>query len=212
MSSALYFRDSETGEFTEIKTIIGPRGRDGKSAYEVAKENGFDGSIEDWLESLNGINGVSITVQAVNESVEDGGNNVLTFSNGTTLTIKNGNKGSDGTPGRAGVDGRSAYQIAVDHGFEGTEEEWVDSLSSINDELHFVPNSEQDEESDDLTLLTWNEREKLIQDVIEALGTPVFGRLDENKVITLSGELAPGTYTLKYDGTDAVIGTIVVEG
>lgn len=38
-----------------------------------------------------------------------------------------------------GKDGKSAYQIAVDHGFEGTEEEWLESLkgkdgaSSIDD-------------------------------------------------------------------------------
>lgn len=29
---------------------------------------------------------------------------------------------------RYGVDGKSAYEIAVEHGFEGTEEEWLDSL------------------------------------------------------------------------------------
>ena len=30
--------------------------------------------------------------------------------------------------GRDGTDGKSAYQIAVDHGFIGTEQEWLDSL------------------------------------------------------------------------------------
>lgn len=28
----------------------------------------------------------------------------------------------------SGLDGASAYQIAVEHGFEGTEEEWLESL------------------------------------------------------------------------------------
>lgn len=27
-----------------------------------------------------------------------------------------------------GEDGKSAYEIAVEHGFEGTEEEWLESL------------------------------------------------------------------------------------
>lgn len=27
-----------------------------------------------------------------------------------------------------GLQGKSAYEIAVDHGFEGTEEEWLESL------------------------------------------------------------------------------------
>ena len=30
--------------------------------------------------------------------------------------------------GGAGADGKSAYEIAVDNGFEGTEEEWLASL------------------------------------------------------------------------------------
>lgn len=33
--------------------------------------------------------------------------------------------GGNGTPGK---DGDSAYQIAVNHGFEGSEEEWLESL------------------------------------------------------------------------------------
>ncbi len=39
-----------------------------------------------------------------------------------------GGPGKDGSPGSAGADGESAYQIAVDNGFEGTEEEWLASL------------------------------------------------------------------------------------
>ena len=30
--------------------------------------------------------------------------------------------------GRDGTDGKSAYQVAVDNGFVGTEQEWLDSL------------------------------------------------------------------------------------
>lgn len=45
--------------------------------------------------------------------------------------------GGGGTPG---ADGKSAYEIAVDEGFQGTEEEWLESLQgppgsdSISDE------------------------------------------------------------------------------
>lgn len=35
---------------------------------------------------------------------------------------------SSGGPGRPGKNGKSAYEIAVDNGFEGTEQEWLDSL------------------------------------------------------------------------------------
>lgn len=36
--------------------------------------------------------------------------------------------GGTGAPGRKGDPGSSAYEIAVDNGFEGTESEWLDSL------------------------------------------------------------------------------------
>ena len=38
--------------------------------------------------------------------------------------------GSGGVPGPAG---KSAYEIAVDDGFEGTQKEWLDSLKAIAD-------------------------------------------------------------------------------
>lgn len=41
-----------------------------------------------------------------------------------------GINGKDGTDGVDGQDGKSAYQIAVDLGFEGSEQEWLDSLKS----------------------------------------------------------------------------------
>ena len=54
-------------------------------------------------------------------------------------------------------------------------------------------------------------RDGIIEEVIAALGTPVFGRIDENNNIILSGELIKATYTVKYenaDGTLIKIGTI----
>ena len=33
-----------------------------------------------------------------------------------------------GPAGESGADGKSAYQSAVEKGFEGTEEEWLESL------------------------------------------------------------------------------------
>ena len=39
-----------------------------------------------------------------------------------------GSQGPQGEQGPAGADGKSAYQIAVDGGFEGTEEDWLTSL------------------------------------------------------------------------------------
>ena len=56
-----------------------------------------------------------------------------------------------------------------------------------------------------------SDRESIVQEVIAALGTPVFGTVDEDNNIILSGDLAGGTYTVKYekaDGSTVIIGTI----
>lgn len=45
--------------------------------------------------------GTSITISSVVESAEDGGNNVVTFSDGSVLNVKNGNKGDSGTGGNS---------------------------------------------------------------------------------------------------------------
>lgn len=39
--------------------------------------------------------------------------------------------GPKGDNGDAGLDGLSAYQIAVNNGFIGTEQEWLDSLTGV---------------------------------------------------------------------------------
>lgn len=54
----------------------------------------------------NGKDGTSVTVTNVTTSSADGGSNVVTFSDGKTVTIKNGSKGSTGD---TGADGNAIY-------------------------------------------------------------------------------------------------------
>jgi len=79
----------------------GEKGTDGKSAYQIAVEQGYQGSESDWLSSLKGDKG-------------DKG--------------EKGNTGAKGNPGQDGTDGKSAYAIAVEHGYEDSEEKWLLSL------------------------------------------------------------------------------------
>lgn len=51
------------------------------------------------------IKGESVTVTSVSESTEDGGSNVVTFSDGKTLTVKNGRKGNSGGGSGGGSSG-----------------------------------------------------------------------------------------------------------
>lgn len=79
----------------------------GLSTYEIAVKNGFTGTEEEWLQSLNGKDG---------KNGADGRDGV----DGT-----NGTNGKDGVNGK---DGKSAYEVAVSNGFVGTEQEWLASL------------------------------------------------------------------------------------
>ena len=58
--------------------------------------------IVDVMDGMDGTDGTSVTVTKVTESTEDGGSNVVTFSDGKTLTVKNGNKGETGEKGDPG--------------------------------------------------------------------------------------------------------------
>ena len=58
--NALKSKDKELEEkVTSLETsaVPGPKGADGKSAYEIAKENGYTGTKEEWLQSLKGERG-----------------------------------------------------------------------------------------------------------------------------------------------------------
>lgn len=167
-------------------------GTNGKSAYEIAVENGFVGTEAEWLESLKGqdgkdaesptieiddggywiINGKPTDVLAVAQDGKDGvdgkdGQDGKDGEDGITPTITissdgywvinnvktnvkakgedgadgkdgingtDGIDGKDGTNGTDGADGKSAYDIAVENGFVGTEAEWLESLKGQDGE------------------------------------------------------------------------------
>lgn len=73
-----------TDEFTLLENAISKA----KSAYQIAVENGFEGTETEWLESLNGM---GITSTEINES----GELVLTYSDGS-ITNAGVVKGKDG--------------------------------------------------------------------------------------------------------------------
>lgn len=124
------------GDSTNLGKIVGKDGLDGTngqnglSAYEIAKNGGFIGTKEDWLESLkgekgeqgeqgiqgiqgiqgeqgekgqNGADGIGITNSEINKN----GELVITYSNNTVdnLGVVVGADGKDGTNGTNGVDG-----------------------------------------------------------------------------------------------------------
>lgn len=45
-------------DYKDIQFVRGLNGENGKSAYELAVDNGFDGSEQEWLASLHGKDGI----------------------------------------------------------------------------------------------------------------------------------------------------------
>ena len=105
--------------YQQLLQKISEKGGNGKSAFEIAVENGFVGTETEWLESLKGKDGA---VGAQGEQGPPGADG---------QPGKNGEQGSPGVDGRDGLDGtngKSAFEIAVENGFVGTEAEWLESL------------------------------------------------------------------------------------
>ena len=113
----------------------GEGGGDGKSAYQIAVDNGFTGTREEWLESLKGADGEAgadgqdgTDGKSAYQIAQDAGFEGTEAEWLSSLNGADGADGDDGAPGTDGADGKSAYQVALDNGFEGTEAEWLASL------------------------------------------------------------------------------------
>lgn len=99
---------------TILNGISGKPGADGKSAYQIAVDNGFSGDEKTWLESLVGKQGE----QGIQGPQGEQG--------------PQGLQGETGPQGEKGDDGKSAYDIAKSEGFSGTTEEWLASLKGAD--------------------------------------------------------------------------------
>ncbi len=121
--------------------------QDGKSAYEIAVEYGFEGTELEWLESLKGADGKD---GADGKNGADGRDGVDGINGINGVDGLNGSDGVDGTDGvdgrdgRDGIDGKdgmdgknglSAYEIALQHGYTGTIEEFVALLLGTGSDI-----------------------------------------------------------------------------
>ncbi len=106
----------------------GSNGSNGKSAYELAVEGGYEGTVTEWLASLVGETGAQGATGAPGERGKSA----------YELAVENGYEGTEeewletliGKDGAPGGTGKSAYELAQEvGGFEGTLEEWLESLA-----------------------------------------------------------------------------------
>lgn len=57
-------------------------------------------------------------------------------------------------------------------------------------------------------------KEEIVREVLESIGTPIFGIVDSDNEVVLTGQLADGTYSIKYEmenGNTVNIGNLVLD-
>ena len=105
--------------------IQGPKGDPGKSTYQLAIDSGFVGSESDWLTSLKGEKGDQ---GPKGDPGEQGIQGPKGNPGEQGIQGPKGNPGEQGIQGPKGDPGKSAYQVAVDNGYSGSESDWLTSL------------------------------------------------------------------------------------
>lgn len=87
--------------------------------------------IDEKLKKVDNIqDGTSVTVSSVIESTADGGSNVIIFSDGKTVTIKNGSTGATGAPG---------IHIGSEPPTDSDIMAWIDPDGVATDHLQLTP-------------------------------------------------------------------------
>ena len=130
------FADGETFQQKfnngELKGQDGVSGADGIAPHIGDNGNWFIGETDTHKPSrgadgVSGNDGVGIAKSEVNT----GGELVITYSNGDSANLGK-IVGKDGLDGTNGQNGLSAYEIAKNGGFIGTEEDWLKSLKGTD--------------------------------------------------------------------------------
>lgn len=123
--------------------LASPKGEPGKSAYEIAVEEGFSGTVSEWLASLKGPSGEKGEDGQDGTTPHIGGNGNWYLGERDTGVQAQGPKGNpgadgkDGAPGKDGADGKNGTNgkdgltTAVNIG--GTTTQHVNGLIAIPD-------------------------------------------------------------------------------
>ncbi len=118
----------------------------------------------------NGKAGTSVTVSSVSESTADGGSNVVTFSDGKTLTVKNGKNGADGkTPY---IKNKTWWIGDIDTGIKAEGADGKDYVLTASDKIEIAEKAV--ELIEDMPDYVKTEAESVIDRVLSAQGNRTF--------------------------------------
>lgn len=111
--------------------LASPKGEPGKSAYEIAVEEGFSGTVSEWLDSLKGPSGEKGEDGQDGTTPHIGGNGNWYLGERDTGVQAQGPKGNPGADGKDGAPGKDGLTTAVNIG--GTTTQHVNGLITIPD-------------------------------------------------------------------------------
>ena len=176
-------------------------GADGKSAYQIALDNGFEGTETEWLASLKGDKGDKGDTGAQGEQGlpgekgekgDTGAQGIQGIQGIQGEKGDKGDKGDTGATGATGAAGKSAYDYAKEGGYTGTEIEFIQKLAKD------IPTITQEAgESESLVM-----SQKAVTDLVsEAIGTG--GGSTEYETVDSVEEMTDTSkqYVLKETGT-----------
>lgn len=120
MTTLTFSKADAASQNTTVNLLI-EAGMDGLSAYQIAVNNGFKGTEQEWLESLQGPAGAQGPQGPQGETGPQGPQG------------EPGPQGSQGEPGPQGTPGESAYQAYQSAGGTLSEEEFNSALTKVPD-------------------------------------------------------------------------------
>lgn len=119
-----------TDTWTDLGPFRGLNGTNGKTNFELAQDEGFEGTVAEYLESLEGKAAYQSALDTgfVGSEAEWVGS--LKGKTNFQLAVDEGFTGTlpEYLESMKGVDGKSNYEIAVEAGFEGTVQQYLDGL------------------------------------------------------------------------------------
>ena len=98
------------------------------TAYEIAVANGFEGTVDEWLESLKSPSTYEIAVANGFEGTVDEWLESLKSQSAYEIAVENGFEGTV-DEWLESLKSPSAYEIALEQGFNGTIEEWLEYIT-----------------------------------------------------------------------------------
>lgn len=189
----------ESGEFDGAQGIPGEKGDKGDTGAQGPQgEKGDKGDIGATGENgADGKDGASVTVTNVTTSNADGGSNVVTFSDGKTLTVKNGSKGGTGEKGEKGDKGDTGAKgdkgDKGDIGATGTKGDKGDkgdpgsdaavTADNIRSALGYTPANAEEIPNEELNMLSAKVDELSVYVTPQMYGAACDGETDDTEAI-----------------------------